>query len=89
MDTNDFIAIIIYIDPLDSSEEAMVQCGGWIYSSSMRIFAKFKKDNLQAEIEVGTARSHQVGFNLTEQIVMVTTMCVRQMEESHWIFLTR
>lgn len=44
---------------------------------------------MQAEIEVGTARSNQFGFNLTEQKVMVTTICVRQMEESHWIFLTR
>lgn len=53
---------------LDSSEDAIVRYGGYVYSGSMEISAKFKKDGIEAEIWTGPCRSGQFGFNLSEQM---------------------
>ncbi len=53
---------------LESSESAIIRYGGYIYSGSMQISAKFKKDGIEAEIWTGPCRSGQFGFNLSEQM---------------------
>lgn len=53
---------------LDSSEDAIIRYGGYVYSGSMQISAKFKKDGVEAEIWTGPCRSGQIGFNLSEQM---------------------